>query len=249
MPYWLVALPLTSKRKDASWELLQERTTGLSSNFKLDVPELRVGTLDTLMALSDDLTKTSNVMENVATKIRRQVHEFGGAAAVNGLKVEGMAVESYMQRFKWEEAKFPVRRPLKETVEKVTEVVGRIEDDLKASAQHVKRSDGLLLVGLLACLHSTCGGFYRVVNQTKYACVQVKLAEYNTLKSQVNSALRKASGSIAVRDVSAMVKPDQVVDSENLISLFVVVSKFNLKEWESTYETLSNFVVSISLCP
>lgn len=134
MVYWLVALPLTSKRKEATWELLQERTSGLSSNFKLEVPELRVGTLDTLMALSDELSKTANVMEGVATKIRRQVYEFGGAAAVSGLKVEGLAVESYVQRFKWEEAKFPVRRPLKETVEKVTEVVGRIEDDMKASA-------------------------------------------------------------------------------------------------------------------
>lgn len=55
--------------------------------------------------------------------------------------------------------------------------------------------------------------------------------------------MRKAAGSIAVRDVSTMVKPQQVVDSENLATLFVVVSKFNLKEWESTYERLSNYVV------
>lgn len=42
-----------------------------------------------------------------------------------------------------------------------------------------------------------------------------------------------------------MVKPTQVVDSENLTTLFVVVSKFNVKEFETTYETLSNFVVGV----
>jgi hypothetical protein len=55
MVYWLVALPLAegARRKEAVWEALQERTAsmGLSQNSKLEVPELRVGTLDTLMAL------------------------------------------------------------------------------------------------------------------------------------------------------------------------------------------------------
>lgn len=52
--YWLVALPLADRRrKEVAWEMLQEQTasTGLSQNSKLEVPDLRVGTLDTLMAL------------------------------------------------------------------------------------------------------------------------------------------------------------------------------------------------------
>lgn len=36
----------------------------------------------------------------------------------------------------------------------------------------------------------------------------------------------------------------QVVDSENLVSLFVIVSKHSVKEWEGCYETLSSYVVS-----
>jgi hypothetical protein len=34
------------------------------------------------------------------------------------------------------------------------------------------------------------------------------------------------------------------VDSENLVTLFVVVSKFAQTEWWQSYEKLSNFVVS-----
>jgi V-type H+-transporting ATPase subunit C len=39
--------------------------------------------------------------------------------------------EVYLTRFKWDEAKFPSRRPLKETVDKIMEIVARVEDDLK----------------------------------------------------------------------------------------------------------------------
>lgn len=37
------------------------------------MPELRVGTLDSLLALSDDLVKVNNLVEAVTQKIKRQV--------------------------------------------------------------------------------------------------------------------------------------------------------------------------------
>ena len=39
--------------------------------------------------------------------------------------------EAFITRFKWNEAKFQAKRPLKELVELITESVGKIEDDLK----------------------------------------------------------------------------------------------------------------------
>lgn len=211
--FWLLALPLKGpvpaggRGSNRTWELLQEKTSygvQLSSNYKLDVPDLRVGTLDTLLALSDDLVKVATGVEAVVTKIRRTVADAGagGAAAVATLKVENLPVEAYLTRFKWDEPKFPLRRPLRETVEKIGEMLGHIEDDLK-----------------------------------------VRVGEFNTVKSQLSAALRKAGGSLAVRDISSVVKPEQVLDSENLTTLFVVVSKFGVKDWEATYEGLCDFVV------
>ena len=72
----------------------------------------------------------------------------------------------------------------------------------------------------------------------------MKVSEYNTVKSQISAALRKQGGSLAVRDISGLVKPSQVIDSENLVTLFVVVSKYSIKDWETTYEKLCDFVVS-----
>lgn len=79
-------------------------------------------------------------------------------------------------------------------------------------------------------------------------CLQVKVAEYNTVKGQISAALRKAGGSLAVRDISGVVTPGSVVDSENLATLFVVVSKYSVKEWEACYEKLCDFVVRGCSC-
>lgn len=46
-----------------------------------------------------------------------------------------------------------------------------------------------------------------------------------------------------MRDVSTLVKPAQVIDTEHLTTLFVIISKFSLKEWEEGYEKMCNFVV------
>jgi hypothetical protein len=132
--FWLVSLPLdASGQRQRTWESLQEKTTSLSVNAKLELPELRVGTLDTLMQLSDDLSKTNQLMEAVVAKLRRQVGELGGSEAVSALRVGGAAVEQFLMRFRWNEAKYQAKRPLKELVEAITESVARIDDDLKAS--------------------------------------------------------------------------------------------------------------------
>lgn len=135
MVYWLISVPLIKGgRKDKTWELLQEKTSfgqQLSSNYKLEVPELRIGTLDTLMQHSDDLAKVNPGVEGVVAKIRRTIADIAGPAATHTLKVDNLPVEAYLTRFKWDEAKFPLRRPIKETIEKITEVITHIEDDLK----------------------------------------------------------------------------------------------------------------------
>ena len=43
--------------------------------FKFEVPSLTVGTLDTLMTLSDDLVKTDSVVEQTVRKIERTTGE------------------------------------------------------------------------------------------------------------------------------------------------------------------------------
>ncbi|MGK3737555.1 MAG: V-type H+-transporting ATPase subunit C [Bacillariaceae sp.] len=50
-------------------------TYTISEMFKFEVPSLTVGTLDTLMTLSDDLVKTDGVVEQTVRKIERTTAE------------------------------------------------------------------------------------------------------------------------------------------------------------------------------
>ena len=133
--FWLCSLPLLDGA-DQTWNTLQQLTThqnDYSRNFKFQVPELRVGTLDSLMVLSDDLVKVNALVEAVVNKVRRQLFELSSTTGdeMGEVLVEGSTPEAYLERFAWDEAKYPPRRPLKETVEAITETIQQLEDNLK----------------------------------------------------------------------------------------------------------------------
>lgn len=189
------------------WNRLQEQISRHSFDtplYRFNIPNLRVGTLDSLLALSDDLTKSNSFVEGVSHKIRRQIEDLERVSGVesSSLTVDGVPVDSYLTRFVWDDAKYPTMSPLREIVDTIQGQVAKIEDDLK-----------------------------------------VRVAEYNNVRSQLNTINRKQSGSLAVRDLSNLVKPEDIVMSENLITLLAVVPKYSQKDWLSSYETLTSYVV------
>ncbi|KAF9666161.1 hypothetical protein SADUNF_Sadunf16G0200000 [Salix dunnii] len=204
--HWVVSLPVENSASSL-WNGLQEQISKHSFDtplYRFNAPNLRVGTLDSLLALSDDLVKSNNFIEGVSHKIRRQIEEFERVSGVesNALTVDGVPVDSYLTRFVWDEAKYPTMSPLKEIVDSIHSQVAKIEDDLK-----------------------------------------VRVAEYNNVRSQLNANNRKQSGSLAVRDLSDLVKGEDIVISEHLITLLAIVPKYSQNEWLTNYETLTNYVV------
>jgi len=138
--YWFVSFPSgpTDDEKAKRWDDLFSKTQSLvhSPPSRLKIPTLKVGTLDSLFALSDDMAKFNALIESTVIKLRRQFLELsrleGGSSSSSVLTIEGKSIKDYLASFTWEEAKYPTDRPLKETVEKIQETVGKIEDDLKA---------------------------------------------------------------------------------------------------------------------
>ena len=49
--------------------------------------------------------------------------------------------------------------------------------------------------------------------------------------------------SLAVRDLSNLVKPEDIIISENLITLLAIIPKYSQKDWLASYETLTSYVV------
>jgi len=139
--FWLISTPST--RDD--WNQLNMATMkdDLSENSKFAVPskEFKVGTLDTLMALSDDLIKSDVFGEATAFKIYRQLMELqkdAGAIEEPTIPVgdngRPVSVEHYLTRFAWDEAKYPVKSPLRELTEQLNAALTRMDDELKAKA-------------------------------------------------------------------------------------------------------------------
>ena len=81
--------------------------------------------------------KVNSAVEGTVNKVRRQLVELQSTAAPEDradVWVEGQTPEGYLQRFAWNEAKYPSRRPLKEIVASIMETVQKLDDDLKVGA-------------------------------------------------------------------------------------------------------------------
>lgn len=100
--------------------------------FKLEVPSLMVGTLDSLMNLSDDLGKTDSIVESIVRKIEKTGMDLANSSGKKlELTVGGVPSTRYVQQFAWDYAKYPNRRPLKELVSLIGGGVSAMDEELK----------------------------------------------------------------------------------------------------------------------
>lgn len=139
MSVWLVAVPNESGRSSETTFLELKAETASARHdyaecYRMELPsDLLVGTLDSLMALSDDLNRVDMTIESVVRKIERQFHDLNKDN--QALTVDGVPVDRYLNYFAWDEAKHPHRRPLPEIVSIVQTSVSKIEDELKQLSQ------------------------------------------------------------------------------------------------------------------
>jgi V-type H+-transporting ATPase subunit C len=103
--------------------------------FKFEVPSLTVGTLDTLMNISDELGKTDGVVEAIVRKIEKTFAELTRASNSGELSVGGVPPRRYTQQFAWDSAKYPNRRPLKELVALIAGGAAAVEEEWKQLTQ------------------------------------------------------------------------------------------------------------------
>jgi V-type H+-transporting ATPase subunit C len=138
--FWLISVP-GNPEPDDSWGEIADRTSHLSHSTKFAIPELKVGTLDTLVGLSDQLQKLDPFVENVVRKMAQYMADILGDEVKERL-AENLLVgpnklpmENFLTRFTWDGAKFPLRQPLLNIVEGVSKLVSQIDGDLKQKSQ------------------------------------------------------------------------------------------------------------------
>ncbi|KAF7686145.1 V-type proton ATPase subunit C 1-B [Silurus meridionalis] len=139
MEFWLISAP-GEKTCQQTWERMNAATYNinfLSSNSKFTIPDLKVGTLDVLVGLSDELAKLDSFVESVVKKISHymaDVLEDGRDKVMENLLANGVDLVTYITRFQWHMEKYPIKQSLKTISEIITKQVTQIDNDLKARA-------------------------------------------------------------------------------------------------------------------
>ncbi|NWI87199.1 VATC2 ATPase, partial [Pitta sordida] len=133
--FWLISAP-GDKTNLQAWERMNTVTSksNLSSNSKFHIPDLKVGTLDALVGLSDELGKLDSSAESIIKKIAQYI---GEVMEDSKDKVQENLLQThtecglYLTRFEWDMAKYPIKQPLKSISEALAKQVTQIETDLK----------------------------------------------------------------------------------------------------------------------
>ncbi|KRX73818.1 V-type proton ATPase subunit C [Trichinella nativa] len=143
--YWLISAP-GEKTCQETWDRLNASTQELSSNFKFSIPDLKVGTLDQLVGLSDDLIKLDAYTESITKKLVNyfaEILEDQRDKLYENLQVQGKDISHYVTKFQWDTAKYPVKQALRNITEIISKQVTQIDSDLKAKAaayNHLKNT-------------------------------------------------------------------------------------------------------------
>merc|ERR1712193_491837 len=102
---------------------------------KFNVPSnLRVGTLDSLMSMSDELVKIDHMVEHTARKIGQQIYVLNDKKVETGtifLKIGAASLSDYIKRFQWDTVKYSVRLSVQELTQRFQEQVGAIEEEYR----------------------------------------------------------------------------------------------------------------------
>ncbi|GMT23630.1 hypothetical protein PFISCL1PPCAC_14927, partial [Pristionchus fissidentatus] len=134
--FWLISAPGEKGANDA-WDKLEKCTNNLAANNKFNIPDLKVGTLDQLVGLSDDLSKLDAAAEAVNRKLVQylaEVLEDNKDKLADHLQIGNKDMHSYVTRFQWEGAKYPLKQSLKVLSEILGKQITQIDNDLKAKA-------------------------------------------------------------------------------------------------------------------
>ncbi|XP_051527156.1 V-type proton ATPase subunit C 1-A-like [Myxocyprinus asiaticus] len=137
--FWLISAP-GEKTCQQTWDKMSMATAhinNLSTNHKFNIPDLKVGTLDILVGLSDELAKLDAFVESVMRKVAQymaDVLEDTRDKVQENLLANGVDLVTYITRFQWDMAKYPIKQPLKNISEIISKQVSQIDNDLKVRA-------------------------------------------------------------------------------------------------------------------
>jgi len=140
--YWIISVPGKSTPQQSYNDVCNATARDqLSQNNMFNIPDLKVGTLDSLVALSDDLARLDTYIEGVTKKLTQfffnDVLEGDRNRLAENLVVGANGVDPirYITEFQWDHAKYPTKQSLKNLSEIISKATTHIESELKLRSQ------------------------------------------------------------------------------------------------------------------
>ncbi|KAM5142893.1 V-type proton ATPase subunit C 2 isoform 2-T2 [Callospermophilus lateralis] len=133
--FWLISAP-GDKENLQALERMNTVTSksNLSYNTKFAIPDFKVGTLDSLVGLSDELGKLDTFAESLIKRMAQsvvEVMEDSKGKVQENLLANGVDLTSFVTHFEWDMAKYPAKQPLVNVVDTLAKLA-QIESDLKS---------------------------------------------------------------------------------------------------------------------
>ncbi|XP_067559792.1 V-type proton ATPase subunit C 2 isoform X2 [Pseudorca crassidens] len=134
--FWLISAP-GDKENLQALERMNTVTSksNLSYNTKFTIPDFKVGTLDSLVGLSDELGKVDIFAESLIKRMAQsvvEVMEDAKGKVQENLLANGADLTSFVTHFEWDMAKYPAKQPLVSIVDTLAKQLAQIETDLKS---------------------------------------------------------------------------------------------------------------------
>lgn len=134
--FWLISAP-GDKENLQALERMNTVTSksNLSYNTKFAIPDFKVGTLDSLVGLSDELGKLDTFAESLIRRMAQsvvEVMEDAKGKVQENLLANGVDLTSFVTHFEWDMAKYPAKQPMVSLVDILAKQLNQIDTDLKS---------------------------------------------------------------------------------------------------------------------
>ena len=202
-------------------------TSGITS---YPIPKLLVGTINTLMLLSDDLIKLDNACKSTVLAIERQGKELY-QKQYKDVTVEQLASWSYVDSnrtmldyfmgFQWAEQKYPKGYPLQELANLIKGKVNKMDDDLKHFQQNYQEKRALK----------------SVADRSGKGNLLVKDL---SMVLEVESRQERTVGTSVVGAGGRPLQSSDFLDTQFMKTVVVVIPATASKDFEKNYHTLGN---------
>ena len=219
LEYTIVSLPYKAsgeQQRTAQFQLLQQQLGPLGPAARLFlIPNLKVGTLDSLLEASDELAKLDPQLEGTCFKLAGVLEDVSGSSrsAVTMLSVSAqshdLSAEYYLKDFTWNAAQYDTKESILHLLQKLAHVVSGAED----------RTRGLL---------------------TEYMEAKNRVTQAGR-RNQGSLAVKPIADD--VRKWCQAQHLAEPVNSEFLTTLFIAVPKSEQQDWTSHYAAFHEFVV------